>query len=279
MSDEAPPAANGAASDLDIEITSTEHASDEAAVNQKLISKISLLEQDLVNEKVKLKHLEDEVSGHESDKRALSSIAARASELETQVSRLQHDLISSMSDGQEANAEVSNLKRKGRENEAKLSVIENERNLLLEKVKESEERFNESESEKARKIEVLGNKISEFEAKERENAEKIEALVEKLRVSEAKEREKADKVDTLMEKLKESENKISELENEAKNKNLKVNEMQEKLDQLQQEIVSKENVVESTKNGIVSKVDWPVVAVSAGAVVTLGLVYFRHAKF
>nr|GEX07328.1 RNA-directed DNA polymerase, eukaryota, reverse transcriptase zinc-binding domain protein [Tanacetum cinerariifolium] len=145
----------------------------------------------------------------------------------------------------------------------------------LQEVKESEEKMIESESENARKIEVLLNKISELEAKECENEEKISLLVEKLEESDEKERVKSERIDALMEKLKESENKISELESEGNNKNIKVNEMLEKLDQLQKEIVSKEDVVETST----SSTNWPVIAVSAGAVGTLALVYFRHAKF
>ncbi|GJS98558.1 ribosomal protein L21e [Tanacetum coccineum] len=167
---ETPPAANGAAAtDADVNITAPEEDHPDSAVVPKLRAKIQLLEQDLVNDKLKIKHLEDEISSHESDKRALNSIAASASELEIQFSSLQHDLISSASD----------LKRKLVEFEAKEREnveIEFERNLLLEKLKEYEEKVRELQIVTARKFEVLLEKLKECEAKQRENSDKLSEL-------------------------------------------------------------------------------------------------------
>ena len=47
----------------------------------------------------------------EERKKALDAVAARASQLETEVSRLQHDLIAAMSEGEEANGEITELKK------------------------------------------------------------------------------------------------------------------------------------------------------------------------
>nr|GEV45171.1 hypothetical protein [Tanacetum cinerariifolium] len=106
-----------------------------------------------------------------------------ASELETQFSSLQHDLISSASD----------LKRKIIEFEAKEREnveIEFERNLLLEKLKEREEKMRELQIVTARKFQVLLDKLKECEAKQRENSDKLSEL-------EARDRELADELSCL----------------------------------------------------------------------------------
>ncbi|GJW55471.1 hypothetical protein Tco_0099556 [Tanacetum coccineum] len=193
MSDvKTPPAANGAAAtDADVNITAPEEDHPDSAVVPKLRSKIQLLEQDLVNGKLKIKHLEDEISSHESDKRALTSIAARASELETQFSSLEHDLISSASD---LKRKVIEFEAKERENVEKMSVIEFERNLLLEMLKESEEKMREFQTGKARKIEVLLDKLKECEAEQRKNSDRISKLEAR---DQARDRELADELSKL----------------------------------------------------------------------------------
>ncbi|GKD75981.1 hypothetical protein Tco_1334263 [Tanacetum coccineum] len=197
--DRTPPAANGAAAtDADVNITAPEEDHPDSAVVPKLRAKIQVLEQDLVNDKLKIKHLEDEISSHESDKRALNSIAASASELEIQFSSLQHDLISSASD----------LKRKLVEFEAKEREnveIEFERNLLLEKLKEYEEKVRELQIVTARKFEVLLEKLKECEAKQRENSDKLSEL-------EAGDHKRKDKISELKARQRKIDDKLSESE-------------------------------------------------------------------
>ncbi|KAI3520416.1 hypothetical protein L1887_09824 [Cichorium endivia] len=330
MSDEV--VVNGAGADVDVEIAAKEEKSD-GTMNQtveKLMQKLAILEQEkqeLINGKElateRIKELEDEIKMSESDKRALSSIAARAAELETEVSRLQHDLISSISDGQESNAELSELKRvveelkkSESEKEEKLDVIENERNLLLERLNKEAEKLKDEENQ----IRELEKKIEGFET--RESIHKSE----RLKVEEeakAKISEKDEQIQSLsrmidefqsvivknraeMEKSEKEKEELeigkNDLEAQLKNSESKVKEMEHRLDQLQQELeayekinsVLKEKLVEDT-NGIGaergidfngdekrlmgSKLDWPIIAVGTGAIATVALVYFRHAKF
>ncbi|GKE79598.1 hypothetical protein Tco_1545718, partial [Tanacetum coccineum] len=64
--DKTPPAANGAAAtdanvNININITAPEEDHPDSAVVPNPMSKIQLLEQDLVNAKLKIKHLEDDL--------------------------------------------------------------------------------------------------------------------------------------------------------------------------------------------------------------------------
>ncbi|XP_031257317.1 peroxisomal and mitochondrial division factor 2 [Pistacia vera] len=77
----------------------------------ELTRKTEALEEENREMKERIKKLTIEIEGSEEDKRVFESIAARAVELETEVSRLQHDLITAMSEGDEASAEVAELKR------------------------------------------------------------------------------------------------------------------------------------------------------------------------
>ncbi|GJU58020.1 hypothetical protein Tco_1235786, partial [Tanacetum coccineum] len=73
----------------DVNITAPEEDHPDSPVIPKLMSKIQLLEQDLVNDKLKIKRLEDEISSHESDKRALKMLIIQiARENEEKVSLL-----------------------------------------------------------------------------------------------------------------------------------------------------------------------------------------------
>lgn len=109
----------------------------------------------------------------QSENRMLGAVAARAAELEGEVSRLQHDLVSTMSDLQESTTEISNLKRdlegvKEREKDkgVALDAVVKERDLLLAKVGELEgvERSLRGESEgKEKEIRSLKTNLEELE--------------------------------------------------------------------------------------------------------------------
>ncbi|KAK4398195.1 Peroxisomal and mitochondrial division factor 2 [Sesamum angolense] len=115
--------------------------------------------------------------------------AARAAELEAEVSRLQHDLVSAMSDLQESTVELSDLKEgvgraKEREKEkgVNLEAIGKERDLLLSKVE---------------KLEGVENSLrGESDGKEREiwslrkNVEELEGSVENSKSGEVEMLEK-----------------------------------------------------------------------------------------
>nr|XP_043635916.1 peroxisomal and mitochondrial division factor 1-like [Erigeron canadensis] len=273
----------------DIEITTSEENSDEATNQtiQKLMQKVSILEQEkqsLVNESqttaVKIKQLEEAIESSESDKRALSSIAARASELETEVSRLQHDLISSLSDSQDSNNELTELKKvveELRESEAKKSerieVIEKERELLLKKLEENVEKLSVSE----RRVAELEKEVvakEESVVRSRKAVEELQLVVTESRG----EVEKAEKVKVeLKSKVKALEERVGELVKELEAVKKAV---QENVEERDLNVNGIENVGDDNEGKIVMgmKVHWPVIAASAGAVVMVVLVYFRHAK-
>lgn len=174
--------------------------------------------------KQRLEALGKEMEQSEESKRALESIANRAVQLETEVSRLQHDLITSMSDSEEANAAIYELKRALGEKDVKLDELKNEiveteqivreleRKIGVLEVKESEERskwvrieeeMKEKLSENEREIFQYRNRFLELEsevAKKEGLENRMKASQEKLRDMEAKtaellkEAEKAEKV-------------------------------------------------------------------------------------
>lgn len=82
--------------------------------------------------------LKNQMESAQSEHKAFGAVAARAADLEGEVSRLHHDLASAMSDLQESNADLSGLKSelegaKGREKEkdVKLEAAEREKALLV----------------------------------------------------------------------------------------------------------------------------------------------------
>ncbi|GJS63626.1 hypothetical protein Tco_0678190 [Tanacetum coccineum] len=231
--DKTPPAANGAAAtdaNVNINITAPEEDHPDSAVVPNPMSKIQVLEQDLVNAKLKIKHLEDEISSHESDKRALTSIASKTSELETQFSSLQHDLISSASEFEEKMREFQTGKAR------KIEV-------LLDKLKECEDGISELKAIKRQIADNLteqeaidrhiadmlsdleprerkiGDMLSEVKARERGMADQLSELkainreiADHLSEVKAMKREIADKSSVQEAILRETAVKISELE-------------------------------------------------------------------
>ncbi|XP_047941694.1 peroxisomal and mitochondrial division factor 2-like [Salvia hispanica] len=126
-----------------------------------------------------------------SENRALGAVAARAADLEGEVSRLQHDLVSAMSDLQESNAEISNLKRdlegvmeREKAKDVELDAVGKERDLLLAKVRKLEEEevsFRGESEGKEKEIRVLKKDLEELEVVLESNKvlEKLRAGLEK----------------------------------------------------------------------------------------------------
>ncbi|KAL7087235.1 hypothetical protein ACP275_13G055000 [Erythranthe tilingii] len=110
----------------------------------------------------------------ESEIKTLGSVAARAAELEIDVSRLHHDLVSAVSDLQENTVEVSNLKKelegakeREKDKDVKLEVIGKERDLLLAKVEKLEgfkTSLRDESDVKEKEIRGLKKKIEELAA-------------------------------------------------------------------------------------------------------------------
>ncbi|KAF2290610.1 hypothetical protein GH714_014691 [Hevea brasiliensis] len=122
--------------------------------------------------KLRLEAVGKEMEQSDESKRALDSIANRAVQLETEVSRLQHDLITSMSEGEEANAAISELKSILGEKEVKLEELKQEK---VETEKKYKNKFLELENEVAKK-EGWEDKLKASEEKVRDMEEKMAKL-------------------------------------------------------------------------------------------------------
>lgn len=243
--------------------------------------------------RAKLEKLEREVELAEDGKRAMESIMARAADLEIEVSRLQHDLISAMNDAGEANKEVAELRSAAEEKGRRIEGLERE----LEGLKNGG-------AESDIKVRELERKIGELEVRESKGrSEKVRAEVELREKVEEKERE----ISGLKEKIGDLEARIakdgSELQS-SKNEKIvaedalkkseeKAKEMESKLVELQRELEQAEKAIGRLKdktpetiNGrreIVddaiedkgSKLQWPVVAAgSTGAIVLAAAVAY-----
>ncbi|KAL3638298.1 hypothetical protein CASFOL_017669 [Castilleja foliolosa] len=212
--------------------------------------------------------LKKQVDEAESENKVLGSVAARAAELEADVSRLQHDLISATSDLQEWTVEVSNLKQelegakeRGNEKDIKLEAFGKERDLLLAKVEKLEELQNslrgESEA-KEKEIRGLKKRIEDLEVV-LESSSGLESSKNELEKEIAKLR---GEIIGLQSGLKEKDNVISEFE-------IKEREIGDALIGGEKEL---------TVGGLKQK-DWVVVGGSAvAAVAVMGAICYVHAR-
>lgn len=160
----------------------------------------------------------NQLENAESEKKTLGAVAARAAELEAEVSRLQHDMVSAMSDLQESTVELSQLKKelegvkqREKEKDLKLEATGKERDLLLAKVEKLEgvERVLRDESEgKEKEIRSLKKKVDELglvvdSSKSLEKLKnELEKSIEKMKVE----------ISTLESTLEEKEKVISGFE-------------------------------------------------------------------
>jgi tropomyosin-2 len=241
---------------------------------KKLTAEVEELKNDDAWKKEKLGEMEKEIERSDEGKKALEAIAARAVELETEVSRLQHDLISAMSEVEEGNKEVIELKReveslKNEKLESEKRVRELERKVGVLEVKEIEEK-----SKKVRIEEEMREKIDEKEREIggfRKKVEDLESLIankgvelekwmrEKLglealvRGSEEKAKSMESKVFGLQKEMEEAEKVISGLKEKA------VDAINGSVNGIRARDIGGEN------KGL--KLDWPVVAAgSSGAI-------------
>lgn len=251
---------------------------------KKLTVEIEKLRSDEAELKEKVKDLEKEIQGSEEDKRALGAIAARAAELETEVSRLQHDLITAMAEGDSATKEVAELKGELGEKGAKIESLENDVESLKTAKAESEIRVRELE----RKIGVLEVKETEERSKriraEEEVRERVEGLEEQERqIAELKKvvvELEALVSDNGVEAEKWGKERVS-VEAALRDSEERVKAMESKFNLLQKEVDAAETVLREVKNNTVRVVNgavdevfngggekglnlqWPVVAGSA----------------
>ncbi|RDY00442.1 Peroxisomal and mitochondrial division factor 2, partial [Mucuna pruriens] len=273
----------------------------ENAARKEEIKKLTA-ELDRSNEKIK--EMQKEVDrSHEADK-AVEVIAARAADLETQVVRLQHDLISEMSAAEEARAEAGELSKALGEKESKVEFLESElaglkkvkgesevrvrdleRKIGVLETKEIEERnkrirfeegMRDKIDEKEREIKDLRQKVEELEKVAAEKAELEELVKQKVRLEEALEELVKQKL-KLEEALRESEEKAASLESI-------ILQLREEAKEAERVIISlNEKAVEAIDRGVNGihgeekglKLQWPVVAAgSTGAVVAAAAVIY-----
>ncbi|PIN05458.1 hypothetical protein CDL12_22001 [Handroanthus impetiginosus] len=217
----------------------------------------------LSSENVELKN---QVEKAELESKALGAVAARAAELETEVSRLQHDLVSAMSDLQESSGELSDLKREleGRESsekekDVKLEAVEMEKGLLVAKV----EKLVGVESSLRCELEGKENEIQVL----KKNVEELEAMVGSS---------------LSMEKLKD------ELEKKIEKMKVEISVLESSLDEKEKVISGYENKeravpdgVDGGKKGLTGGLerDWLVVGASTvAAVAVIGVMCYVHAS-
>ncbi|XWS41064.1 hypothetical protein CRYUN_Cryun17cG0048400 [Craigia yunnanensis] len=175
--------------------------------NKEVKEKINKLTLEMDQLQNKEEEMRLEMDQWEEDKMVLESITLRAADLETEVSRLQHDLITSMSEVDEANKEmvelkkgleekglviekmekeISELKKENVENETKERELERKLGVL--EVREAEERNNKVrvEEEMREKIDEFKKKVEELEAEVAKTKAELEIRKEEKRESEEK---------------------------------------------------------------------------------------------
>lgn len=320
---------NGVSDDKNIQIEDNSGDGNDSKV-AALMQKIAALEQEkseLVHENEIVKERVSKLKGEieesdaengklKSESKVLDSIAGRAAQLETEVSRLQHDLLSSINENQEISAELSVTKQEIEElrksevsKSASLEAMQRERNLLLEKISKDSEGVKESNS----RVSDLEKKIQALEMRDSGyKSEKIKAeeeMKEKIEERDVKIRDLQSLVDDLEAVLERSNKEREELEivkNELeallKKSERKVKEMEGKMGLLHKELEGSEKMISGLKEkaadgingddvvierGIVGddekgflgfNLEWPVMAASAGAIALLAVVYLHHVR-
>ncbi|KAL6137204.1 hypothetical protein ACLB2K_062496 [Fragaria x ananassa] len=262
----------------------------------QLSKEIEVLKSGEKEMKQKLREMELEVERNDEGKNVLETVANRAMELETEVARLQQDLITAMAEGEDANTELAEVKRvlvekgekidslekeietlKKGKSESEKRVRELERNIGVLEVKETEEKSKRvrAEEEMRERLEAKDGEVSLFKRK----IEELESVIGKHGVELQKSMEEKSKVELA---LRESEDKSKAMEL--------------KMGQLQQDVVEAGRVISEAKektvgviNGTVNEtkeileggnetgskgLSLPVVAGSAGAIVAVAAVVF-----
>ncbi|XP_031275676.1 peroxisomal and mitochondrial division factor 1-like [Pistacia vera] len=189
-----------------------------------------------------LKKLTIEIEGSEEDKKVFESIAARAVELEIEVSRLQNDLITAMSEGDEASAEVAELKKSLGEKVVKLEGLEKEIDGLKSEKADSEKKVRELKrkvgtlevrelEEKSKRVRVKEEMSEKIDDKEREISgfkKKVNVLESELDKWKVEKKSMEGSLKESESKSKEMEAKISELEKEVDEAKMVISGLKEK---------------------------------------------------
>ncbi|KAM5580025.1 peroxisomal and mitochondrial division factor 2-like [Rosa sericea] len=246
--------------------------------------------------KEKLREMELQVERNEEGKNMLETVANRAMELETEVGRLQQDLITAMSEGEEANTELAEMKRvvvekgekidglekeletlKKLKAESEKRVRELERNIGLLEVKEIEERSKRvrAEEEMRERLEAKDGEVSLFKKK----IEELESVIGKNGVELQKWMQGKSNVEVALreseEKSKAMELKMGQLQKDVVEAGRVINELKEKTVGVINGTVNEMKEILEGGNETGSKgLSLPVVAGSAGAIVAVAAVVF-----
>lgn len=217
----------------------------------------------------------------------------------------------------EVNRIVSELRKSDSEKSAKLGVLEKERNLLLERINKDDEGVKASKAESESRIRELKTKIEALEMRDSSyKSEKVKVEEEmKVRVEEKEDqiRHLTKLVDEFqsvisrnraeMEKSNKEREELEIVKNELeallKKSERKVKELELKLSQLHKELEGSEKVISGLKEKAIEavngndlgldrsidgeeekglKIEWPLVAASAGAVAVFAVVYLRYIR-
>lgn len=295
-----------------------------------LMQKIAALEQEkseLVHENEVVKERVNKLKGEieesdaeneklKSETKVLDSIAGRAAQLETEVSRLQHDLISSLNENQEVNAELSVMKQEIEElrksdvsKSVSLEAIERERNLLLEKINKDSEAVKESNSrisDLEKKIQALEMRDSGYKSDKIRAEEEMKAKIEERDLKIRDLQNLVDESEAVLERSNKEKKGLEIVKNDLeallKQSERKVKEMESKMGLLSKELEGSEKLISGLKEkaiegmngddvvierGIVGddekgfmgfNLEWPIMAASAGAIALLAVVYLHHTK-
>ncbi|ESW13385.1 hypothetical protein PHAVU_008G191300 [Phaseolus vulgaris] len=252
---------------------------------EELTAELDGLRKDRAVNNQKIEEMQRELVQSREGAKAAEVIAARAADLETDLARLQHDMISEMSAAEEARADAAELRKALGEKESRVESLERKIGVL--ETKEIEER-----NKRIRFEEEMRDKIDEKEKEIKAFKQKFEEL-EKIAGEKKSELEKivAQKNSELEESVKQKL-KLEELLTES---GKKVTVLESSIVQLREEAKEAEKVILSLKEkasetikkidrgvkGIdgeekVLKLQWPVVAAagSTGAVVAAAAVFY-----
>ncbi|KAK8673632.1 hypothetical protein V6N13_111954 [Hibiscus sabdariffa] len=224
------------------------------------IKKVTMEFDRLRNEQAEMRQELDQL---DEDKRILESITARSAILETEVARLQHDLITSISEADETNKELIRLKGELEEKGSLVERLDREITELNKERVEGEQR----ERELDRKVGVLEVTETEETSKrvriEEELRDKVDGLRRKVMELEAELGRTRFELETTRKGHRESEEKATELQ-------MKLLELIEELEKKTAESIigkSREIVAASGSKGKGPSVPSLVAAGTAGAII------------
>ncbi|GKV15481.1 hypothetical protein SLEP1_g26268 [Rubroshorea leprosula] len=220
---------------------------------KELTLEVDLLKGEEQQMKARLEDMERELDQSDDDKKLLDSIAARAVDLESEVARLQHDLINAMNEGEEANVEVGKLKKELREKGLKIEDLERGIESLKKAKAESEKKMRELE----RKMGVLEVREMEGKSKKLRAEEEIRDRIDEREREISVFKKKVEELEIVVKEtgveLQKWETEKQTIERELRESENKARAMEGKILQLQNEVEEAEKVIVDLKEREVGK--------------------------